>query len=119
MIIIIFGVAVGILLGVFFPYTYSPQYSLYVSIAILACMDSIVGGVRAVTEDHFDGVIFVSGFFVNGIIAAVFAYLGDKLGVPLYYAPIVTFGGRIFDNLAKIRRNFIDKIRDKNLEKQS
>ncbi|NCB72630.1 MAG: DUF1290 domain-containing protein, partial [Clostridia bacterium] len=32
-------------------------------------------------------------------------YIGDKLGVPFYYAPILVFGGRLFDNLAIIRRH--------------
>ncbi|MDO5041803.1 MAG: small basic family protein [Peptoniphilus sp.] len=113
MIIIVTGVIIGILLGIIFPYTYNPQYSLYVSIAILACLDSIIGGARAMCEDTFDGIVFLSGLIMNGIIAGFFALLGDKVGIPLYYAPIVTFGGRIFDNIARIRRFFIDKLRNK------
>lgn len=116
MMIITAGIIIGILLGILFPYTYNPQYSLYVSIAILACLDSIIGGARSLLEDKFDGLIFITGFIMNGITAGFFAYLGDKLGVPLYYAPIVTFGGRVFDNLAQIRRIFIIKFRNKKLK---
>lgn len=111
--IIVAGIIIGILLGIIFPYTYNPQYSLYVSIVILASMDSIIGGAKAIMEDEFDGAIFLSGFIVNGIFAGFFAFLGDKVGIPLYYAPIVTFGGRIFDNIAGIRRIFIEKMRNK------
>ncbi|HHU18447.1 MAG TPA: small basic family protein, partial [Clostridiales bacterium] len=46
----------------------------------------------------------------NAILAGLLAYLGDRLGVPLYYAAILVFGGRLFQNLAVIRRLLIDKI---------
>ena len=109
--IIVLGVALGLLAGILIPYTYNPQYSLYITIAILACLDSLLGGVRAILSGDFDNAVFISGFFMNAIFAGFFAFLGDKLGVPLYYAPIVTFGGRMFDNFAKIRRIFIKKLR--------
>ena len=39
----------------------------------------------------------------NALIAAVLAYLGDRLGVDLYTAAIIVFGIRIFSNLSAIR----------------
>jgi len=38
------------------------------------------------------------------------------LGVPLYYAVIFVFGGRLFQNLAVIRRVTIDKYFIKNTD---
>ncbi len=46
---------------------------------------------------------------------------GDRLGVPLYYAAILVFGGRLFQNLAVIRRLVIDKYiikKDSNINKK-
>jgi small basic protein len=103
------GILIGAVIGFVLPFTYNASYSLYVSVAILACLDSVFGGIRANLEKKFDITIFVSGFFGNAIIAAFLAYLGDRLGVPLYYAAIFTFGGRLFENFAKIRRNLITK----------
>ncbi|HZK33096.1 MAG TPA: small basic family protein [Tissierellaceae bacterium] len=117
MIFAIIGILVGALIGLLLPFTYSASYSLYVSVAILACLDSVFGGVRANLEDQFDVGIFVSGFFGNAIIAASLAYLGDKLGVPLYYAAIFTFGGRLFENFAKIRRSLLGKRKRARLNK--
>lgn len=114
MIFVILGLFIGIVIGFVLPYTYNYVYSLYVSVAILACLDSLFGGIRANLEDGFDIEIFLTGFFGNAIIAALLAYIGDKLGVPLYYAAIVTFGGRIFDNFAGMRRIWINKRRDNN-----
>lgn len=76
MILIILGVIAGITIGFLFPYTYNPTYSLYVSISILACLDSIIGGIRAIMEKKFDSWIFISGFFVNALLAAFFCVHG-------------------------------------------
>ncbi len=114
MIIIVIGVLVGTIIGFQVRYTYNPAYSLYVSIGILACLDSIIGGVRANMENKFDNIIFVTGFMLNALLAALLAFVGDKLGIPLHYAAIVTFGGRLFDNVSQIRRIFIEKIKNRN-----
>lgn len=105
MIILAFvGIVIGVLVGIYLPITYSASYSLYVSVAILACLDSVFGGLRATLEKTFNTEIFISGFFGNAILAAFLAYIGDRLGVPLYYAAIFAFGGRLFQNFAIIRR---------------
>lgn len=107
MIFAIIGILVGAVIGFYLPFTYNASYSLYVSVATLACLDSVFGGIRANLEKQFNISIFISGFFGNAIIAAFLAYLGDRLGVPLYYAAIVTFGARLFENFAKIRRHLL------------
>jgi small basic protein len=78
-------------------------YADYLSIAILAGLDSIAGGVRARLEENFDEYIFATGFFVNMALAALLAYLGDRLGVNIYLAVVVALGVRIFQNLGRIR----------------
>ena len=98
------GILIGAIIGFLLPFTYNTAYTLYVSVAILASLDSVFGGVRANLENTFDTKIFISGFFGNAILAAFLAYIGDRLGFPLYYAAIFTFGSRLFDNFAKIRR---------------
>jgi hypothetical protein len=61
-------------------------------------------GYRSSLEKHFNYKIFVSGFFANGIFAAVLCYFGLKLGIDLYYVALIAFGLRIFNNIAIIRR---------------
>lgn len=104
MVVALIGILIGGVIGFLLPYTYNTAYSLYITIAILACLDSVFGGVRANLENKFNIKVFLSGFFGNSILAAFLAYIGDRLGVPLYYAAIFTFGGRLFDNFATIRR---------------
>lgn len=109
MIFALIGILVGAVIGFLLPYTYNTAYSLYITVAILASLDSVFGGIRSNLEKKFDIKVFLSGFFGNSILAAFLAYIGDRLGVPLYFASIFTFGGRIFDNFASIRRLLLYK----------
>lgn len=109
MIFALIGILIGAIIGFLLPYTYNTAYSLYITVAILASLDSVFGGIRSNLEERFDIKVFLSGFFGNSILAAFLAYIGDLLGVPLYFAAIFTFGGRIFDNFAAIRRLLLYK----------
>lgn len=84
------------------------QYTTYMGVALLAGLDSILGGLRSVAEHRFKNAIFVSGFFVNTLLAAALAYLGDQFGIPLYMAAVFAFGVRIFQNLASLRRYILE-----------
>ena len=106
---LLIGVLLGLLLDVNIPDTLSP----YMSVAILACLDSVFGAVRASLSKNFKSDIFISGFFGNAVLAAGLAYLGDKLGIPMYIAAVIVFGGRIFDNFAIIRRLIIEKYKSR------
>lgn len=103
----ILGLSLGVIVGGYIPFTYPSSYSLYISIALLAAFDSVCGAVRATMEKTYNNTLFISGFFTNAILAALLSYIGDRLGVPFYYAPIIVFGGRIFQNFAIIRRKLL------------
>ncbi|MDO5061823.1 MAG: small basic family protein [Peptostreptococcaceae bacterium] len=103
----ILGLTFGILVGGYLPITYPSSYSLYISIAMLAAFDSLIGAIRANMENKYNNILFISGFVSNALLAALLSYIGDRLGVPFFYAPIIVFGGRLFQNVAIIRRHLI------------
>lgn len=107
------GLIIGILIGIFLKVNIPTYLTTYVPVAILAALDSVFGGFRATLENKFDSDIFISGFFVNIILAAGLTYLGDQLNVPIYLAAVLVFGSRIFNNFAIIRRILIEKGRAK------
>ncbi|WP_163194799.1 small basic family protein [Clostridium thermarum] len=111
--IAILGLLVGIIVGVVWDVSIPDKFSPYISVAILACLDSVFGAIRANLSKSFQADIFISGFFGNAALAAGLAYLGDKLGIPIYIAAVIVFGGRIFDNFAIIRRLLIEKARSR------
>ena len=109
----IIGLLLGILMGFLVDIEIPDYLSSYMSIAMLACLDSVFGAIRSNLSNNFRADIFISGFFGNAILASALAYLGDKLGIPIYMAAVIVFGGRIFNNFAIIRRLFIEKFRNK------
>ena len=116
---ILIGCIVGALLGMnapIIPYTLSK----YLAISIVAALDSVFGGISSVVKENFDLKIFVTGFFGNAILSILLTYLGEKLNVDIYLAAIVVFVGRMFVNLAIVRRYYVDKwtSRVKGLKKE-
>ena len=108
LIAIILGCVIGAIIGINMPII-SYTYSGYLAIAIIAALDSVFGGISSTLNKNFDLKIFVSGFFGNAILSILLTYLGQKLNVDIYLAAIVVFVGRMFNNLAIIRRYYIDK----------
>lgn len=112
----IIGILLGIMLGIYSNIHIPEEYSNYLSIAILAALDTLLGGVRAHLQGVYDELVFVSGFFFNIVLAACLAFLGVHLGVDLYLVAMFAFGVRLFQNIAVIRRLLIEKWRQKKLE---
>ena len=72
---ILIGCVIGALVGMnapVIPYT----YSIYLSIAIIAALDTVFGGISSVIKKNFDLKIFLSGFFGNAILSMLLTYLG-------------------------------------------
>lgn len=116
---ILIGCILGAVLGMNAPMI-SYTYSSYLAIAIIAALDSVFGGITSVINKNFDLKIFITGFFGNAILSILLTILGEKLNVDIYLAAIVVFVGRMFTNLAIIRRYYVDKWSEKfkNLKEQ-
>ena len=112
--IALIGLLIGAFIGLLLDVNIPASLSSYISVAILACLDSVFGAIRSSLSNTFKADIFISGFFGNAILAAALAYLGDKLGIPIYLAAVIVFGGRIFDNFAIIRRVLLERFRPSN-----
>lgn len=109
MILPVIGLLIGLILGVLSPVTIPVEYAKFMSVALLAALDSVFGGLRAGLEEKFDNIVFISGFFTNALLAAGLVYIGERLGLDLYYVALITFGLRVFQNLAIIRRYILKK----------
>lgn len=101
------GLLVGILLGLVLNVNVGFELSRYSAVAILAALDSVLGAFRAELEGVYNNRIFVSGFVVNAVVAVLLTFVGDRLGLDLYLVALITFGLRIFQNVAIIRRHFL------------
>jgi small basic protein len=112
------GLILGVFLGVFTDIQIPTEYESYLSIAVLAALDTLFGGIRAQLQNVYDDKVFITGFFFNILLAAGLAFLGVYIGVDLYLAAIFAFGVRLFNNIAVIRRIILTKIDERKQKKQ-
>ena len=97
------GLVIGLLLNPGVPLWLQP----YLPIAVIAALDAVFGGLRAVLDGNFNDKVFVVSFLSNVLVAALIVFLGDQLGVgsQLSTGVVVVLGVRIFSNVAAIRRH--------------
>jgi small basic protein len=100
---LVVGVVAGLLLQPVVPASLQP----YLPIAVVAALDALFGGLRALLDGIFDDRVFLVSFLSNVVVAALIVFLGDQLGVgtQLSTAVVVVLGIRIFSNAAAIRRH--------------
>lgn len=103
----VMGLILGFVVVYFMPTGVPTEYLDYIALATLAGLDSIFGGIRAGIEGKFHDDIFITGFAVNTVLAALLVYLGDQIGLKLDLAAVVIIGGRVFLNLSLIRRYWL------------
>lgn len=103
------GIVLGVIIGSYLPISLPLGYAKFLSVALLAGFDSVFGGIRAGLEGNYNNKVFLTGFFINAGLAAGLAYIGERLGIDLYFVALLAFGLRVFQNLAIIRRKFLDK----------
>ncbi|WP_251150960.1 MULTISPECIES: small basic family protein [unclassified Cellulosimicrobium] len=105
--IAVVGLVVGIVAGLVLQPTVPVYLQPYLPIAVVAALDALFGGLRAMLDGMFDDKVFLVSFLSNVVVAALIVFLGDQLGVgsQLSTAVVVVLGIRIFSNAAAIRRH--------------
>ncbi len=107
--IAVVGLMIGIIAGLVLEPTVPVWLEPYLPIAVVAALDAVFGGLRAVLDGIFDERVFVISFLSNVVVAGLIVYLGDQLGVgsQLSTGVVVVLGIRIFSNAAAIRRHLL------------
>jgi small basic protein len=103
------GLVVGIALGLIFDPTVPADMQPYLPIAVVAALDALFGGLRALLDGIFSDKVFVVSFVSNVVVAVLIVFIGDRLGVggQLTTGIIVVLSIRIFSNVAAIRRHLL------------
>jgi small basic protein len=105
-VIAVIGLVIGVVAGLVLEPTVPAVLQPYLPIAVVAALDALFGGLRAVLDGLFDDRVFLVSFLSNVVVAALIVFLGDQLGVgsQLSTGVVVVLGIRIFSNVAAIRR---------------
>jgi small basic protein len=105
--IAVIGLVVGVVVGLLVQPTVPVALQPYLPIAVVAALDALFGGFRAMLDGLFDDRVFLVSLVSNVLVAAFIVFLGDQLGVgsQLATAVVVVLGIRIFSNTAAIRRH--------------
>jgi small basic protein len=67
----ILGLLGGIILGFTLNISYPTEYSFYITMGLLAAIDSILGAARSHLEGKYNNLIFITGFVTNAILAGL------------------------------------------------
>ena len=85
--IAVIGLGIGIVIGFLTQPSVPIWLQPYLPIIIVAALDAVFGGIRALLERSFDDKVFVVSFLTNIVIAGLIVYLGDQLGSDLNFQP--------------------------------
>lgn len=110
MLLALLGIAIGVVIGAFFPVTIPLIYARYTAVAIIGLFDSVLGAIRANLQGKYDTSIFISGVLFNMLLAMIVTFLGDKLSLDLYLAVLVVFMMRIFKNIGQLRYSLLTRF---------
>ena len=113
MLIALIGLVIGIVLGMMSGMVFPVGFSAYVAMGILACMDSLLGGIYANMRQEFRGKVFATGFVTNAALAIILIWLGNQLSINLSIAAIVVYGSRMFNNCSNIRHLLLNRTEEK------
>ncbi len=107
MIFLIAGI-LGVIAGIIVPYNLNSTTLPYAAVAIIAALDSVFGAWHANLNKKFNLNVFMMGLVSNAVLAVALTFVGNLLGINLYFAAIIVFGVRMFNNMSSIRRLTLD-----------
>ena len=108
MIQVVFGIIIGIVLSSVIP-TFTINAEL-TAILLTVSINSIISIIRAKLESQFNDMVVFISFSINLIASILFLYLGEYIGLSLFYLALFALGLNIFKNLSIIRKHLIKNL---------
>jgi|LSQX01.1.fsa_nt_gb small basic protein len=95
----LFGLAIGVLLGLIIPWQIPLVYGKYSALLILAVADTVLSGLQGLKQEVFSLSRFVGGFFALAGLGLFLVWFGGRLGVDFFPGVAVVFCLRLFGRL--------------------
>lgn len=106
MLYVIAGIVLGIIAGLKLNVGYNPEYTVYISLSILAMINTIFNIFCENLKGEVKTIKYVILLVSDLVFALFLGYLGEQLGLPIYLAAVFAFGNNIYKNI-KIAIDFI------------
>jgi len=107
------GLFLGIIAGLNLNIVYNPDYVVYISLAILAILNSIFNMIHENKTGELTLVRCIAFLLTDLLFALFLGFVGEKLGLPVYLAAVFAFGNNIYKKLRILVNIFLEKF-DKN-----
>ncbi len=109
MIYVVAGVILGILAGLNLNLVYSPSYAVYISLAVLAILNSIFNMLNENLKGELTLVKSTVYLITDLVFGLLMGYVGEQLGLPIYLAAVFAFGNNIYINSKSMINYMIEK----------
>ncbi len=110
MIYVAAGLILGIIAGLNLNLVYNPAYIVYISLAILAILNTIIN----ILHDSKTTDLTIANSLVYLLTDLLFAlflgFVGEQLGLPIYLAAVFAFGNNIYKKLRLLVDIYLDKF---------
>lgn len=93
----------GFLLALVLPLNLEESLVLYLSLSVLVLIASLLEIIVDIKEEKGDFKKWSVEITSNLLLSTFLTFISLRLKIPLYYATIIFFGTKIFDNTGKIR----------------
>lgn len=106
----VLGLVLGIAIGLMTNLTIPSEYSNYLSLAVLAALDTLIGGIRAHLQGTYDEMVFVSGFFFNIYIGNKFSFSGSPSWCRLVFSRYIRIWSQIISEYSRYQKKSTNKV---------
>lgn len=102
MLYVIIGLGIGILAGLKLNIGYDPTYAVYISLSILAIINTIINMACDNLKKEIN--VLKSGLLLIAdlVFALLLGFIGEQLGLPIYLAAVFAFGNNIYKNISVV-----------------
>lgn len=113
MIYVVAGIILGVLAGFNLNLVYNPDYAVYISLAVLAILNTIFNLLNENLHGELTPIKSMVYLICDLGFGLLLGYVGEQLGLPIYLAAVFAFGNNIYKNL-RIMSNFMLEKYNKN-----
>lgn len=110
MLYIIAGLVIGLVVGLKLNIVYNPEYAVYISLAILAIINTIFNMLRERKNGEPKASKSLMFLITDMVFALFLGYIGEQLELPIYLAAVFAFGNNIYKNVKVLSESLFDKI---------